>query len=413
MQFLYNILVNVSERLLPLSGLFSEKMKLFVHGRKAVFAQLENLVSPEDEVIWIHAASLGEYEQAVPIIEEIKKVSPQKKILVTFFSPSGYEVKKGSSLADITTYLPLDTPANAKKFLDLVNPEWALFIKYEFWPNYLAELKKREIKTLLVSGAFRRDQLFFKPYGKWMRPYLETFEYFFVQNESSRELLHQIGFKNVTISGDTRFDRVSRQLEQDNNIEFISRFKDDKLCVVCGSTWPEDEELLVDFINKSPREVKFIIAPHALKPAKIKELSNQLEVSTVTYSDMEGKNLQDYKVFIIDTIGLLTRMYSYAEIAYVGGAAGKTGLHNILEPATFGIPIIIGKNFSRFPEAIDLQKLGGLFSVETKHELEQILQKLIADPDMREKTGMISGHFINSHTGATGKIIQYIRGRLK
>lgn len=408
MHFLYDLAIKTTEKLLPLSGFFSEKMKDFVEGRKDVLSHLRNSISPGDRIIWIHAASLGEYEQAVPVIEEIRNNVTNIRILITFFSPSGFEVKKKSSIADITTYLPLDTAANASEFLNIVQPEWALFIKYEFWPNYLKELKKRKIKSLLVSGAFREDQLFFKPYGKWMQPYLDTFRHFFVQNERSKDLLESIGFSNVSISGDTRFDRVSRQLEQDNRLDFISRFKAGKLCVVCGSTWPEDETLLVDFINKSPKNVKFVVAPHALKPGKIKQFQQELEVSNVLYSQMERKELAHYKVFIVDTIGLLTRIYSYADIAYVGGAAGNTGLHNILEPATFGIPIIIGRNFSRFPEAIRLQQLAGLFSVANRQELTAILEKLVTDEKFRQQTGMISGHFINSNTGATRKIVSYL-----
>lgn len=408
-QTLYNILVNTAEKILPVSSFFSEKMKLFVEGRKGVFKTLEESLTGKEKTIWIHAASLGEYEQAVPVIEKLREIYPAHKIIVTFFSPSGYEVKKNSSLADVVTYLPLDTPKNASKFLDLIHPEWALFIKYEFWPNYLAELKKRKIKSLLISGNFREDQLFFKPYGKWMLSYLKTFQHFFVQNRSSKELLRSAGFSNVSISGDTRFDRVARQIEQNNELGFIKEFKAGKLCVVAGSTWPEDEELMLDHINKSSENKKFIIAPHALKPAKIKELQNKLIPETVLFSEKEGKDLSKYRVFIIDTIGLLSKIYSYADIAYVGGAAGDTGLHNILEPATFGVPVIIGKNFSRFPEAVKLQQLSGLFSVRNREEFAAVLSKLEQDEQFRNKTGMITEHFINSNTGATKIIADYLR----
>jgi 3-deoxy-D-manno-octulosonic-acid transferase len=400
--------VSTTEKLLPVSGLFSDKMKLFVNGRKNVFSKLEQELAANDQTIWFHAASLGEYEQAVPVIEVVKEQFPEKKIVISFFSPSGYEVKKNKSLGDVTVYLPLDTAANVNRFLDLVNPEWALFIKYEFWPNYLQELKKRKIRTLLVSGGFREDQVFFKSYGSWMRSYLQTFEHFFVQNEKSVQLLNSIGFSNVTLSGDTRFDRVSHQIEQDNHLHFIEEFKNRKLCVVAGSTWPEDEALLVDFINNASEEVRFIIAPHTLKPAKFQRLQELLKKKSVLFSEKEGKDLTTFRVFIIDTIGLLTKIYSYADIAYVGGAAGNTGLHNILEPATFGLPIIIGENFDRFPEAIQLQKLAGLFAVANQEELAIILQKLIENKDFRRKTGMISGHFINSNTGATRVISEYL-----
>ncbi|MEG9329037.1 glycosyltransferase N-terminal domain-containing protein [Salinimicrobium catena] len=408
MQFLYDILVNTAEKLLPVSGIFSDKMKLSIEGRKKTFSHLEEQISDTDRTIWFHTASLGEYEQAVPVIEAVKDRFPKHKIVVSFFSPSGYEVKKNSALADVVVYLPIDTRKNAKKFLDLVHPEWALFVKYEFWPNFLRELSRQKIPTVLVSGAFRKDQSFFKSYGGWMRKSLNTFKHFFVQNEHSKELLNSIGFENVSVSGDTRFDRVSDQLSQNNALDFAEEFKNNELCVVAGSTWPEDEALLVDYINSAPEKVKFMIAPHTLKPEKIRSLREKLEVSTVLFSEKEGKDLKDFRVMIVDTIGLLTRLYSYADIAYVGGAAGNTGLHNILEPATFGVPVIIGKNFSKFPEAIKLQQLAGLFPVADKKELSAILGKLAKDENFRKSTGMICGHYVNSNTGATRIIINYL-----
>lgn len=391
-----------------MSGLFSEKMKLFTQGRKQLYSSLKEQVSAKDRTIWFHAASLGEYEQAVPVIEAVKEHYPEHKVVVTFFSPSGYEVKKNSQLAHVVTYLPLDTPANARQFLELVHPELALFIKYEFWPNFLRELGRQKIPTLLVSGGFRKDQVFFKAYGSWMRSYLKTFDHFFVQNESSAELLRSIGCQNVTVSGDTRFDRVAAQLKQQNELDFAEEFRGDELCVVAGSTWPEDDALLTDYINSAPEKVKFIIAPHALKPEKIKQLQEQIQVKSVLFSEKEGKSLSDFKVMILDTIGLLTRIYSYAHIAYVGGAAGNTGLHNILEPATFGVPIVIGQHFSKFPEAGRLRKLAGLYSVANKEELKTVLDKLIFNKDFRRKTGRITGHFVNSNTGATEVITKYL-----
>ncbi len=281
-------------------------------------------ISSEDRCIWFHAASLGEYEQAVPVIQKVREIFPDHKIVLSFFSPSGYEVKKRSSIADVVTYLPLDTQENAEKFLDLVHPEWVLFVKYEFWPNILESLKKRKIRSLLISGAFREDQLFFKPYGKWMRKYLEAFEYFFLQNKKSLELLNRIGYQNAEVSGDTRYDRVVAQLQQNNKLDFIEDFLEEKLCIVAGSTWPEDEALLVDFINsEAAKNTKFIIAPHALKPKKSKIYRKNLRCPRYCIPEKEGQKLKNFQVFIIDTIGLLTRIYSYANIAYVGGAAGK------------------------------------------------------------------------------------------
>lgn len=380
-----------------------------IKGRKETFEILRRQIRDQDKVIWFHMASLGEYEQGVPIIEVVKERFPDHKIVISFFSPSGYEIRKNTPLADTVVYLPLDTPGNAERFLDLAHPEIAIFIKYEFWPNFLKELKARKIRSFLVSGGFREDQMFFKEYGKWMRKSLETFEYFFVQNKKSEELLHYIGFQNVVVSGDTRFDRVSHQIEQDNTLNFIQEFKDNKLCIVAGSTWPEDEDLLVDFINSSSKEVKFILAPHQIKPDHIQNLKQKLQKKIVLYSEMDEESLEVFDVFIIDTIGLLTKIYAYADIAYVGGAAGKTGLHNILEPATFGIPIVIGQNFERFPEAKQLQQLAGLFSVSDKKELGEIFTRLINDNSFRKKTGMIAGHFINSNTGATGIFKEYLQ----
>ncbi len=409
MNKIYNLTAQLAELALPLSIPFNNKMRQFIEGRRESFDVLKRNIKPEDKVIWLHMASLGEFEQGVPILQMLRSIFPGYKIAVSFFSPSGYEQKKNSPLADVVVYLPLDTQTNAKKFIDLLHPELVIFIKYEFWPNYLKELNKRSIQTLLVSGGFRKDQIFFKSYGTWMRKSLESFEHFFVQNTKSEQLLKSIGFLNVTVSGDTRFDRVAAQLEQNNKLGFIEDFLGDKLCVVGGSTWPEDEELLIDYINNDDSETKFIIAPHQIKPDAIADLKKNISRKTILFSEKEEKDLSGYRVLILDTIGLLTRIYNYADIAYIGGAVGKTGLHNILEAATFGIPVISGKNIDKFPEAIRLRKLAGLYTVNDKTELQEILAKFIGDRNFREKTGMICGHFINSNVGATEIIAQYLK----
>ena len=410
MRGIYNVLVNLSGVVLKSAGYFSKKLKEFTEGRKDLFSKLQNSVSKSEDYIWIHASSLGEFEMAVPVLEMLKSKYPGKKTLVSFFSPSGYKNKKQHPLVDHFTYLPLDTEKNAQKFLDIIEPEMAFFIKYDFWPNFLLALRDRNIPTFLVSGVFRKDQAFFRPYGKWMRKGLEAFEHFFVQNEESQELLNSIGFENVTVAGDTRFDRVAAQLESNNKIDFIEDFKADQLLVVCGSTWPEDEDLILEFINNSSN-IKFIIAPHEIKPEKIKKLKERIRISCIKYSEKDNKKLQNFKVLILDTIGLLGRAYSYADIAYVGGAAGNTGLHNILEPATFGIPIVIGKNFQKFPEAERLRQLAGLYAVEDAQGFSAIMTKLFTHEDFRRKTGMIAGHFINSNTGATGTLEEYLDKR--
>ncbi|NGX84469.1 3-deoxy-D-manno-octulosonic acid transferase [Aequorivita sp. KMM 9714] len=409
MHIIYNLLIYLASFALRIVSLFSKKMKLFVDGRKDVLAMLGKNISTSDKTIWFHCASLGEFEQGVPIMEEVKKAKPDHKIIVSFFSPSGYEIKKNTPLADVVVYLPMDTPLNAKRFIDAIHPSLSIFVKYEFWPNYLLQLKKKNIPTLLVSGVFRENQIFFKPYGGFMRKALNSFNHFFLQEENSVKLLNNIGFKNTTLSGDTRFDRVSHQIEMDNTLKFAKEFKGDSLCVVCGSTWPEDEAVLLDYINSAPSNVKFIIAPHKIEQSKIEAFTEKLyKQKVILHSQKDDVNLAEYTVLIIDCIGLLTKLYSYADIAYVGGAMGKTGLHNILEPATFGVPIIIGKNYNDFPEAKRLRNLAGLFSISNPLELSEVLTKLVSDANYRKKTGMISGHFVNSNTGATNKVMDYI-----
>ncbi len=408
MHILYNVLIFLASFFLRIMAIFNKKMKLFVEGRKNVFKILKSKIGEADKTIWFHCASLGEFEQGLPIMQAVKQLFPKHKIVVSFFSPSGFEIKKNTPIADCVVYLPLDTSANAKKFIVLVHPTLVLFVKYEFWPNYLFQLKEKNIPTLLISAVFRKNQIFFKSYGNFMRKALFTFNHIFVQDENSEKLLKEINFESVTISGDTRFDRVSHQIEQDNSLPFIEEFINNKICIVCGSTWTEDETVLIDFINSASTEIKFIIAPHQIESSKIKNLTEKILKPTLLYSEMDGKELKNFSVFIIDTIGLLTKIYSYADVAYVGGAMGKTGLHNILEPATFGVPIVIGKNYKNFPEAERLESLAGLYSVKNPEETVELLNKLVNNKRLREETGMIAGHFINTNVGATHKIVEYI-----
>lgn len=398
--------------MLPIIGLLSPKLTLFVKGRKTVFEILNEQLKKEDQVVWFHCASLGEYEQGVPVMEMIKNKYPSYMLLVTFFSPSGYEIKKNSTLADSIVYLPIDTKKNAKRFVELVNPKLAIFVKYEFWPNYLRALKKNNTPITIISAAFRQDQAFFKWYGGFMRNALKTVDHFFVQDIISKQLLSQVDFDNVTVSGDTRFDRVSHQIEMDNRVDFISEFIGDRLCIVIGSSWSEDEEVFIDFVNQASKNLCFIIAPHEIKNSGVQSLQKKITKKTIIFSEKEGKSLQNHQVFIMNTIGYLSRVYSYGDIAYVGGAMGTSGLHNILEPATFGIPIIIGKHFEKFREAKQLQKLAGLYSISTSEEFSAIMNKLVDDHKFREKTGMIAGHFINSNTGATDMIVAYLTEKI-
>jgi 3-deoxy-D-manno-octulosonic-acid transferase len=414
MSFIYNFILLFASQILKLLALFSPKIKLFVEGRKSVFQTLKDKIKPEDSIFWFHAASLGEYEQGLPVIEAIKQHYPNHKIVLTFFSPSGYEVRKNNTIADVTVYLPLDTISNAKQFLDLVHPEKAFFIKYEFWPNYLNELRNQNIKTYLISGVFRKNQAFFNWYGGFYRKALYTFDYFFVQNEGSKTLLKSIGFTNVKVSGDTRFDRVVSILERDNTLDFIEQFRDSSTSlgktkmVVIGSSWPKDEELLVNYINQSSDDVKFIIAPHNIDKNQILNLKTQISKKTILFSEKSNIDLSSFNVFVIDTIGILTKIYSYADIAYVGGGFGNPGVHNLLEPATFGIPIVIGPNYSHFAEAIALVGLEGCVSIKNQSELNDAFNLLLQNEEERLEKGHICSTFVQMNKGATQTIMAHI-----
>ncbi len=417
MFFLYNLIVLFAEQILKIVALFSSKIKLFVNGRKDIFSKLNEKIQLTDKTIWFHAASLGEYEQGLPVIEKIKEKFPNHKIVVTFFSPSGYEVRKNNTVADVTVYLPLDTKYNARKFIKAIHPEMVFFIKYEYWPNYLNELKKHNIKTYLISGIFRENQAFFKWYGGFYRNALKTFEYFFVQNDSSKKLIQKIGFNNVSVSGDTRFDRVVSILERDNSLDFIERFSNSSstalgvtkpTVVVIGSSWQKDENLLVNYINNSSDDIKFIIAPHNIKQEQIVNLQSLIKKKTVLFSEKSTVDVSNYTVFIIDTIGILTKIYNYADIAYVGGGFGNPGVHNILEPATFGVPIVIGPNYSHFAEATALVNMEGCISISNQEELNNAFNLLINNEDERHEKGHICSTFVQMNKGATDVILKYI-----
>ncbi|WP_130735292.1 3-deoxy-D-manno-octulosonic acid transferase [Flavobacterium sp. J27] len=416
MFFLYNLLVIFTGFLLQIIALFSPKMKLFVSGRKNVFSTLKETIQNKDKVIWFHAASLGEYEQGLPVMEAIKKAYPNHKIVLTFFSPSGYEVRKNNTVANITLYLPLDTQKNASQFIALTHPEKVFFIKYEFWPNYLNQLKKATqdfgTQTYLISGIFREKQAFFKWYGGFYRNALHSFDHFFVQNEKSKTLIQNIGYTNVTISGDTRFDRVTAILERDNQLPFIADFKNNKTTIVIGSSWPKDEQLLVDYINQASEGVQFIIAPHNIKTEQILHLKSQIKKKTILFSEKESySNRIDYQVFIIDTIGILTKIYSYADIAYVGGGFGNPGVHNILEPATFGVPIVIGPNYSHFAEATALVNLEGCLSISDYSSLENAFDLLLQNEEERHEKGHICSTFVQMNKGATEAVLKYLKNK--
>ena len=408
MQLFYNIFIRLTSFLLPITKFFSNKMKSFVNGRKYIWDYLEQEITKKESYIWIHVSSLGEYEQGVPLMQEMRKNNPEYKILLSFFSPSGYEIRKNNPVADITIYLPLDTPKNAKKFIELVQPKMAFFVKYDFWPNYLKQLKSNSIPTYLVSGIFREKQLFFKKYGKFYRKALLAFEHFFVQDDNSQQLLQSIGYTNVTVAGDTRFDRVYEITQQENKIIDIENFIQEKPCIVFGSTWAKDEELISTFINQNKQDIKYIIAPHDIKEKNIAQLENSLKKKSVRYTKSTTTEIKNSEVFIIDTIGLLTRIYRYADIAFVGGGFGA-GIHNILEPATYGLPIIIGPKYDKFKEAKDLVSQKSCIAVSNQATFDQALNQLISNEDLRQKSGKSNTDYVENQRGATEIIMGYLK----
>lgn len=409
MDILYNIGIYITGFLLKLMALFNHKIKLGVDGRSQTFKRIQEQINEHDEVFWFHCASLGEYEQGLPVFKVLRARYKAHKIVLTFFSPSGYEIRKNTNVADVVVYLPLDTKHNARKFLDLVHPKYTIFVKYDIWPNYLNTLKKRNLRAILISASFRNSQSYFKLYGSRLRQALLGFEHIFVQNEASKVLLESINIKQVTVSGDTRYDRVSQQLEQDNSLEFIAEFKQNKTCMVVGSSWPEDEEFLVPYINENASKgVKYIIAPHNIKSNEIANLISNLKPKTVLYSEIEDKDISEYSVFIIDTIGLLSKIYSYADMAYVGGGMGTKGLHNILEPAVFGVPIVIGKNYQKFPEAVQMIEEAGVISISNYGELKKAFDTLFENKTERQRLGTLNKNFVDQNKGAINKIVNYL-----
>jgi len=410
MNLFYNITVYTVGFVLKIVAIFNKKIALFLKGRKQTFHFLNAKIAKDDSVIWFHCASLGEFEQGRPLIEKIKTDFPYYKILLTFFSPSGYEVRKDYAFADVITYLPLDTKRNANKFIKMAHPKLAIFVKYEFWPNFLRVLKNKNIDTILVSGIFREKQAFFQLYGSWMRKSLHTFSHFFVQNENSKKLLQKIEFQNVTISGDTRFDRVYEITNQNNHLQFVEDFVQKKYTLVAGSTWPKDEELLVHYINNyASSNEKFIIAPHNINEKTIQDLQQSLLKKTILFSDKVKDN--SAQVLIINTIGILTKIYSYADVAYIGGGFG-VGIHNILEPASFGIPLIIGPNYHKFQEAVDLVRLKGCKVVEIKEDLIAELTTLYKDENYRLKKEKTTKSYIEKNIGASQIIMNFIHNKL-
>lgn len=409
-KFLYNLFLLLYSTGIRVVAAWNPKAKKWLSGRKDIFAAINEQRSTNNrQTIWMHCASLGEFEQGRPLLEEIKSQNSEIKIVLTFFSPSGYEVMKDYKGADHIFYLPMDSSVNAKKFLDAVDPCLVLWVKYEYWFYYLQEIKERNIPLLLVSGIFRQNQPFFKWYGSIWKQMLQSFTHFFVQNEESKQLLAQLGFSNnVSINGDTRFDRVIEIAEKHQPVPFIEDFCGDAMVMVAGSTWEEDEIELLHFVKQHP-QIKFIIAPHEIDAENLKDVKQQF-INAVFYSELTT-NLkpQTSNILIIDNIGMLARLYKYAHITYVGGGFGEDGVHNVLEAAVYGKPVVFGPVYEKFIEASGLVEAGGGISAEGLIKLEDILNKLATDEQERVNRGKAAKKYVYENAGASKKIIQFIQ----
>lgn len=404
---LYTTSILVLRIVYRIASLVNHKARLFINGRIDIFPKLELAFKNQIESpVWVHCASLGEFEQGRPIIEALKKQNPNTKILLTFFSPSGYEIRKDYPLADYVFYLPWDTARNASKFIEITKPRYAIFVKYEFWFHYSRELKKRNIPLISACSIFRDGQIYFQWYGGFYRSILRNFSYFFVQNDKSAGLLNSINISKCTVVGDTRFDRVYQITQQADEIEVAKRFKGNEKTFVIGSLWEEDLEVLAPFINEHSPAIKFIIAPHEISERFLERIEKSLNAKTIRFSKAIS-DVENNSVLLIDNIGMLSRLYRYGEFAYVGGAFGK-GLHNILEAACYGIPIFFGnKNYQKFQEANDLLMRGGAFAVADYTELKTQFELLINHPDSFLLACEVTKSYVQQNLGATEKIISY------
>lgn len=403
----YNFGIKAYQLAVRLAALRGHKARTMLEGQKRTFDLLREKLNPAHQYIWIHASSLGEFEQGRPLIERIKKENPDARIVLSFFSPSGYEVRKHYELADVVCYLPFDLPAEVNTFLNLVNPSMAIFVKYEFWGNYLSELRRRNIPTYLISAIFRDSQIFFRPWGGMFRDMLKCYTRIFVQNEESRQLLKAIDVDNVEVAGDTRFDRVASVRAAAKDFPVIAAFVENaKFTLVMGSSWPHDEDIVIPYFNTHPN-MKLIIAPHEFDHARLNSIMSRIKRKTGLYSATNAAQAAEMDCLIIDSFGILSSLYRYGQMAYVGGGFGA-GIHNINEAAVYGIPVAFGPKFGKFAEAHDLIALGGGFCVSNEQELVDLMNKMLSNTDARSNAGNIAGKYISTHTGATTRIYQQI-----
>lgn len=406
MHLVYQIGIQILYLGLLAASIFNPKAKLWINGRKGLFKKLKNHFTENDQVIWVHCASLGEFEQGRPLIQEIKNRFPNKKIVLTFFSPSGYEIQKDTPFADFVCYLPLDSYRNARKFIKYIKPEKVFFIKYEYWYNFLSVLKKRKIPTYFVSAIFRPDQLFFKKRGKWYRKMLNKPSHFFLQNQSSADLLESINVKNYTVCGDTRFDRVANILQNAKPLEIVESFVNGDPVIIAGSTWKAEEALIKQFLQKKPK-IKVVLVPHEVENGSVDRVMQQYGDLAVRYSQAQKSDNKTKQVLVVDCYGILTSLYQYGRIAIVGGGFG-VGIHNILEPATFGMPIIFGPNYEKFKEAVDLVNRNCAFPVNNIEDFNTVLNHLLQNPQTTQKVAKMTSDYVKENVGATKKIIDTV-----
>ncbi len=416
MLFLYNIGIRLYGLAIWIAAFFNPKAKLWLQGRKKQFARLRQaLEGNQAPVVWFHTSSLGEFEQGRPVIEHIKANHPEFKILITFFSPSGYEVRKDYDQADYIFYLPLDTKRNAQRFLKIVRPQAAFFVKYEFWYHFLNETQKAKIPMVLFSAIFREQQFFFKSYGSFFRKVIRNYTHIFVQNQISVDLLTNIKVNNVSIAGDTRFDRVKAIADKLEKFPIIEHFINQQLTFVIGSSWWRDLAIIVPFLNDFGTPLKTIIAPHEINDNEIERLQGVLEKKSIRYSESKKldltnsehlKQLQESEVLILDNVGMLAWLYQYADFAYIGGGFGE-GLHNTLEPAVFDTPVLFGREYDKFQEAIDLVARGGAFSVKDREGLEAVMNDLYFNEDKRAQAAKVCIDYVLENLGSADKIYQY------
>jgi 3-deoxy-D-manno-octulosonic-acid transferase len=405
MRFLYSLVILFYTLFIQLSSLFNKKAKLWCTGRVNILKIIEKKCKEKENIVWFHCASLGEFEQGKPLMEKIRQEEKDVTLLVTFFSPSGFEIRKNDPKADIITYLPVDTPKNARKFIRIVKPKKVFFIKYEYWYNYIHELVQKNIPFYYVSAIFRENQYFFKNYGKWFLKHLKNCNHFFVQNDKSKFLLRENGISQVTFTGDTRFDRVYNIAQQPFNLDFIKIFQEGKKILVAGSTWTQDEKLLAELFNIVREKYKLVIAPHIVEIKHIKQIIRTFHpFSTVCYSEKEEKDFSNFDILIIDTIGLLSKIYKYADISYIGGGF-KTGLHNILEAAVYEKPLFFGPHYQKFNEAVELVEQGGAFSIHNAKEMTNKIVGFENNPSMYQIVCKICKNYIAKNLGATDKIM--------